>query len=155
MNEIDQMDPVSPKLVWVKYLSSAIWTLIFLVAFIVVYARWGGYWWVAIAITAVIALWQAWIIPARVRLHRWQETSDELLITRGKMWHTFTVVPYGRIQFVDVNAGPIMRSFGLKNVVLHTASSTSDATVQGLPADAADELRRRLTTRAREKMSGL
>ncbi len=152
---MSEMNPVSPKLVWVQYLSSAIWILALLAAAVVAYVRWGGYWWIAIAVVVALVAWYAWLIPARVRLHRWQETGDELLITRGKMWHTFTVVPYGRIQFVDVNAGPIMRVFGLKNVVLHTASSTSDSTVRGLPADQADDLRRRLTVQARERMSGL
>ena len=45
----------------------------------------------------------------------WLETDDELLITRGKLWHSFTVVPYGRIQFVDVTSGPIDRALGLKS----------------------------------------
>nr|WP_026196336.1 PH domain-containing protein [Corynebacterium lubricantis] len=149
------MNPVSPKLTYVNYLNTAIWILLFAAAFTFAYVRWGGWWWVGIVAVAVWTLWELWIIPARVRLHRWQETDDELLITKGKLWHVFTVVPYGRIQFVDVTAGPIMRAFGLKNVVLHTASSTSDSTVHGLPAEEADALRERLTVKARERMSGL
>ena len=49
------------------------------------------------------------------------------------MFHKATVVPYGRLQFVDVDAGPIDRMFGLATVKLHTASASTDATIPGLP----------------------
>src|SRR5699024_5463731 len=89
------------------------------------------------------------------QLMGWQETDDELLITKGRLWHRFTVVPYGRIQFVDVSSGPIARMYGLKTVKLHTASAGTDATIKGLEADTADTLRARLPDKARERMSGL
>ena len=95
------------------------------------------------------------LMTAQVKNLGWQETADELLVTRGKIWHTFTVVPYGRIQFVDVTAGPVERAMGLKKVKLHTASPSSDATIPGLPAVDADALRERLAIKARERMSGL
>ena len=96
-----------------------------------------------------------WLIPAQVRNMGWLETDDELLITRGKLWYTFTVVPYGRIQFVDVTSGPIDRALGLKKLQLHTASASTDATIKGLEAPLADALRTRLAHQARERMSGL
>ena len=99
--------------------------------------------------------WMLWLIPAQASRMGWLETEDDLLITKGRLWHTFTVVPYGRIQFVDVTAGPVWRAFSMKNLTLHTASSTSDSKVRALPAEVADELRDRLADRARERMSGL
>ena len=81
--------------------------------------------------------------------------SNELLISKGKINQTFTVVPYGRIQFVDVTAGPFTRPLGLKSVSLHTASASTDATIPGLAAADADALRERLAVGARERMSGL
>lgn len=71
------------------------------------------------------------------------------------MWHTLTVIPYGRIQFVDVNTGPVMRMLGLKKLVVNTASVSSVTTLPGLPAHDADALRDRLVVKAREQMSGL
>ena len=56
---------------------------------------------------------------------------------------------------MDVSAGPIDKLFGLKNVKLHTASSSSDSDVPGLEAADADALRQRLSEKARERMSGL
>lgn len=149
------MHPVSRKLATVRLISLAIWiTLLFIASGVAVYFG-GRWWWGAVAAVAALALWLAWLIPAQVRNLGWLETEDELLVTKGKLWHTFTVVPYGRIQFVDVTAGPIQRMFGLKSLHLHTASSSSDATVKGLEAEVADALRERLAVKARERMSGL
>ncbi len=38
-----------------------------------------------------------------------------------------SVVPYGRMQYVDVTAGPLDRRLGLATVVLHTAAAATDA----------------------------
>ena len=65
------------------------------------------------------------------------------------------MVPYGRIQYVDVTQGPFQRLFGLKVVDVKTASASTDASIPGLPAEEADALRDRLAERARERMSGL
>ena len=66
-----------------------------------------------------------------------------------------TVVPYGRMQLVDVKAGPIARSFGLVSVKLHTAAATSDAQVRGLTPDEAGALRDRLTALGEARAAGL
>lgn len=149
------MNPVSPKLVKVRYLARLPFVGIVLIASVVAALLLTKWMYLAVALFAAEFLWLLWLIPAQVKKLGWQETEDELLLTKGKIWHTFTVVPYGRIQFVDVKAGPIERAFGLKHLELHTASSTSDATVRGLEADVADALRERLAERARERMSGL
>ena len=63
--------------------------------------------------------------------------------------------PYGRLQFVDVKAGPIDRAFGLVSVQLHTASATSDAAIPGLSPDVAAELRDRLAAKGEQRSAGL
>ena len=149
------MNPVSPKLTKARYITNLSWDIILAaVAAAAAYFFWDWLYWVAGAFV-VWALYELWLIPAQVKNLGWQETADELLVTRGKIWHTFTVVPYGRIQFVDVTAGPVERAMGLKKVKLHTASPSSDATIPGLPAVDADALRERLAIKARERLSGL
>ena len=104
---------------------------------------------------AVYFVWQYFLIPFQVRNMGWLETEEDLVLSKGKMWHTMTVVPYGRVQFVDVTSGPISRALGLKKLEVNTASTTSDASLPGLPAADADALRDRLAVKARERMSGL
>ena len=149
------MNPVSPSLTKARYITNLSWDIILAaLAAAASYFWWDWLYWVAGALI-VWALYELWLIPAQVKNLGWQETADELLVTRGKIWHTFTVVPYGRIQFVDVTAGPVERAMGLKKVKLHTASPSSDATIPGLLAADADALRERLAVKARERMSGL
>ncbi|MCL8494425.1 PH domain-containing protein [Corynebacterium sp. B5-R-101] len=149
------MNPVSPSLTKARYITNLSWDIILAaLAAVAAYFWWDWLYWVAGAFL-VWALYELWLIPAQVKNLGWQETADELLVTRGKIWHTFTVVPYGRIQFVDVTAGPVERAMGLKKVKLHTASPSSDATIPGLLAADADALRERLAVKARERMSGL
>lgn len=149
------MNPVSPKLTTARYIGRLPWLVIPVMVFSGLALWLSQWWWIGAGTALVLTLWQLWLIPRQVELLGWQETADELLITKGKLWHTFTVVPYGRIQFVDVTAGPIERSLGMKTLKLHTASATSDSTVQGLPAEEADALRDRLAEKARARMSGL
>lgn len=147
--------PVSNNLVKARYVATLPWCVLLCVASIVS-AVWLSWWfYIAAGFFAFLGLWLLWLIPLQVKNLGWLETEDELLISKGKYWHNFTVVPYGRIQFVDVTAGPIAKLFGLKTVELHTASSTSDSEIQGLPATEADALRDRLAVKARERMSGL
>ncbi|APT06660.1 hypothetical protein BSP99_03730 [Corynebacterium glutamicum] len=149
------MNPVSPKLTTARYLTRIPWLLISAIVFGVLGVFVSSWFYAGVIVVAVILIWQLWLIPQQVKRLGWLETSDELLITKGKLWHTFTVVPYGRIQFVDVTAGPLERAFGMKQVQLHTASASSDSTIQGLPAAEADALRECLAVKARERMSGL
>ncbi|MDU0478787.1 PH domain-containing protein [Staphylococcus chromogenes] len=150
-----QLNPADPAYVKVRYLGELTRIAILAVAFAVAAVAFVPWLYIGTALCVAWLLWWLWLVPAQVKNLGWLETENELLLTKGKLWHTFTVVPYGRIQFVDVKAGPIERAFGLKHVELHTASSTSDSKVRGLKGDVADALRERLAEKARERMSGL
>ncbi|QYH20200.1 PH domain-containing protein [Corynebacterium aquatimens] len=150
------MHRVSPKLMVPRFISALIWAAIVLGGIGYAYSRWGWTWllW-ALGAATVLIVWNLVLIPFRVRNLGYLETDDELLLSKGKMWHTMTAIPYGRIQFVDVESGPIARALGLKKLEIHTASTTSNSDLPGLPAAEADALRDRLAAKARERMSGL
>jgi membrane protein YdbS with pleckstrin-like domain len=77
------------------------------------------------------------------------------MVTRGVVFRQLVVVPYGRMQFVDVTAGPLDRRFGLATVQLHTAAAATDAQIPGLePAEAA-RLRDRLAARGEAHSAGI
>lgn len=149
------MNPVSPNLTKARYIGWLPWAVGPALALAVVAILWWPWAWIGAGVFLTLTLWLAWLIPAQVELMGWEETGDELLIKKGKLWHSLTVVPYGRIQFVDVSSGPITRRLGMKTIELHTASSSSDSSIPGLPAETADSLRDRLAEKARERMSGL
>ncbi len=91
----------------------------------------------------------------RVRAWGFAERADDLLVKRGVMFRRMSVIPYGRMQYVEVTAGPLERSFGLATVQMHTAAAASDARVPGLPAAEAARLRDQLTTRGESQATGL
>jgi uncharacterized protein len=107
-------------------------------------------------IVGVAVLAWAWFAVGRnYRSWGYVERADDLLVTHGALFRTLTVVPYGRMQLVDVKAGPIERTFGLVNVKLHTAAATTDAKVCGLTPPVAGQLRDRLTARGETHAAGL
>lgn len=93
----------------------------------------------------------------RRRFHAWgyAEREDDLLVRRGVMFSRLSVVPYGRMQFVDVTAGPLERSFGLATVRMHTAAAASDARIPGLEQAEAERLRDRLAELGEAQAAGI
>ncbi|MBG9332501.1 PH domain-containing protein [Corynebacterium belfantii] len=149
------MNAVSPKLVKARYCAVVPFLVVSILGSAASAVFLWSWMWIVAGVWAAILGWAVWLIPAQVRRIGWREDTDELLITKGKLWRTLTVVPYGRLQFVDVQEGPIARRCGLAEVEIHTASSTSDASIAGLPVADAYALRQRLTDKARERLSGL
>jgi hypothetical protein len=95
------------------------------------------------------------LLQRRVGAWGYLEREDDLLVRRGLMVHRLSVVPYGRMQFVDVTAGPIERSFGLATVRLHTAAAATDARIPGLEAAEAARLRDQLAALGEANAAGL
>ena len=114
-------------------------------------------WWlVAYAVLAVAVLaWVWWLIGRRVRSFGYAERDDDLLVVSGILIRRLVIVPYGRMQMVDLRAGPIDRWLGISTVQLHTAAATTDATIPGLVPSEAAALRDRLAARGEERTAGL
>ena len=95
------------------------------------------------------------LLQRRVGAWGYLEREDDLLIRRGLLVRRLSVVPYGRMQFIDVIAGPVERSLGLATVRLHTAAAATDARIPGLAADEAARLRDRLAELGEADAAGL
>jgi membrane protein YdbS with pleckstrin-like domain len=111
--------------------------------------------WIGLGVAAVVFVWLWWLIGRRVRSFGYAERADDLLVTSGIMFRRLVIVPYGRMQLVDVKAGPIDRILGVTTVQLHTAAATTDASIPGLEPDNAAALRDRLARRGEERTAGL
>ncbi|MGW1289247.1 PH domain-containing protein [Streptomyces sp. NPDC002586] len=101
------------------------------------------------------AAWSWRLLERNWRSWRYAERADDLLISRGVLWREETVVPYGRMQMVEVTSGPVERRFGLATVELHTAAAATDATIPGLDPAEAERLRDRLTELGEARSAGL
>ena len=78
----------------------------------------------------------------------WRAHDDALQVRHGVVAQHTSLVPYHRIQQIDVRRGPLERLLGLSTLILRTASATSDATVPGIAEEHAEALRLALLTRA-------
>lgn len=114
-------------------------------------------WWTGLILGAVVALslWMTWLVFRQVPAIGYFEREEDLLVVRGIMFKSLVVVPYGRMQQVDVEVGPLDRRFGIAKVTLHTASVGTDAVLPGLPSDEAARLRDRLASRGESRLAGL
>ncbi|MEY9993259.1 membrane protein YdbS with pleckstrin-like domain [Streptomyces sp. V4I8] len=112
--------------------------------------------WAAFALLPLALTAWGWVMLGRNwRSWRYAERADDLLISRGVLWREETVVPYGRMQLVEVTSGPVERHFGLASVQLHTAAAATDATIPGLDPAEAERLRDRLTELGEARSAGL
>jgi hypothetical protein len=108
----------------------------------------------ALGILTVAALaW--WGIGRNARRWGYAELDEDLYVTRGALFRRLVVVPYGRMQYVDVQAGPLDRAYGIARIQLHTASPGTSAQIPGLPAEEASRLRDRLTSLGEAQAAGL
>ncbi|MGF7235996.1 MAG: PH domain-containing protein [Frankia sp.] len=96
-----------------------------------------------------------WFVARRVGAWAYLERADDLLVRRGVMVRRLSVVPYGRMQFVDVTAGPFERPFGLATVRMHTAAAATDARIPGLAGPDAARLRDQLAQLGEAQAAGL
>lgn len=103
----------------------------------------------------VLLVWAWWLIGRRVRSFGYAERADDLLVTSGIMFRRLVIVPYGRMQLVDITAGPLDRALGVATVQLHTAAASTNATIPGLPPTEAAGLRDRLATQGEQRSAGL
>jgi membrane protein YdbS with pleckstrin-like domain len=111
-------------------------------------------WMVAAALDLVIVVRLA-LVPRSLRSWGYAERADDLLVRHGLLIRRLSIVPYGRMQFVDVTAGPLERLLGLATVQLHTAAAASDARIPGLTAAEAARLRDRLAALGEARAEGL
>jgi uncharacterized protein len=116
-------------------------------------AAWGAL--LGAGVVLALGVIAEWIARRRVHAWRYAEREDDLLVQRGLLFSRLSVVPYGRMQFIDVTAGPFERSFGLATVRMHTAAAASDARIPGLSGAEAARLRDRLAELGEAQAAGL
>ena len=92
---------------------------------------------------ALVAVLWAWVLPQRrFRRKGFDMGEDRLRIVSGFLFHRDIVVPFGRVQHLDVLAGPVERPFSLAKLVLHTAGTHNfSVSLPGLKHDEAVAMR--------------
>jgi uncharacterized protein len=94
-------------------------------------------------LTPLLALIVIVVAPGRIYRRLGYRLTDRLLqVVRGWVFHTDTMVPFVRVQHIDVTRGPIDKLFGTATLVVHTAGThNSIVTLPGLSPATAAQLR--------------
>ncbi|WP_205325609.1 PH domain-containing protein [Glycomyces sp. YM15] len=152
-----EWQPMSPKLRTVWMLRSLLNVLILAVVAAVpltIWLGWEGLLW-ALGGYVLLAGLRVLTVVRTVRTWGYAERDQDLLVRHGLLTRRLSIVPYGRIQLIDLSAGPIERMFGLTSVQVRTAALGSNTEVPGLDPMVAAALRDRLAVRAAEVREGL
>jgi uncharacterized protein len=156
--------PVSPRLVQAKYVGEVIGTVVTAAVLaiplvLMLTGVWPGYpAWLAWGLPIVVVVWglvDMILIPRRVRAMGYAEREDDFLFKSGLWFRRVLAVPYGRLQYLDVKEGPVQRHFGIRSLELQTASASTNATIEGIPAEDSERLRDQLMARGQARLAGL
>ncbi len=102
----------------------------------------------------IAALLVIYLPMKRYRSRGYHISDDRLRVVKGVMFHADTVVPFSRVQHLDVEQNPLERMFGIARLILHTAGThNSSVTLPGLAH--ADAVAMREEIRAHVKRESL
>ncbi len=105
----------------------------------------------ALGALAGVAAFTILFLPSR-RFQRWgyQLTAEQLRVVRGYWFHVDTIVPFVRVQHIDVSRGPLERAFGVATLTVHTAGThNSVVDLPGLVPEEAAAMRDAIRARIR------
>jgi len=154
--DVSEWRRVSPKYVWVDLVGMLIAAIIVVGATSLpaVFTH-NLYLFTIPASLAIIFIIALALTPRRVRAIGYQLRSDDLLFRKGLMFQRFVSVPYGRMQLVDINRGPLDRALGLSELKFVTAAAATGVVIPGLPEADAETLRDELVALAESRRAGL
>ncbi|WP_340588142.1 PH domain-containing protein [Erythrobacter alti] len=91
----------------------------------------------------ILAILLIIVLPMkRYRSRGYNMAGDRLRVVKGVLFHSDTVVPFSRVQHLDVEQGPLERAFGISRLILHTAGThNASVTLPGLAFDNAKAMR--------------
>ena len=153
------MNPLHPRHLTLLRIHYAIGALVLLVLLVIGdfalarQVRWWPFGWGSGA-GALLLIVAVILMPGR-RYRAWGFAAgeDELTVQHGLMIRSVTIVPFGRVQHIDVAQGPIQRMLGLATLVLNTAGTRGAAVrLPGLLHAQAEEMREQIRGKIRQDL---
>jgi len=94
-------------------------------------------------LVGLIAFSAILVAPERIYRRIGYSVDGELLrVVRGWLFHSDTIVPFVRVQHIDVKRGPLDKLFGTATLVVHTAGThNSIVSLPGLSPERAAAIR--------------
>lgn len=147
---LTQLDPAYKSMLRVQF---AILTLVLLAAATaaeIAIPGWTG------AVWLPVILFAGWLL-IRMPMRRYAArgyslAGQRLRVVRGILFRSDTIVPFGRVQHIDVDQGPLERAFHLATLTVHTAGShNASVSLPGLAHEDALDMREEIRAAIRHK----
>ncbi|MCI2255160.1 PH domain-containing protein [Domibacillus sp. PGB-M46] len=153
---------ISPQAVKMWRLSRAIGhaAAFFLIsALLAMDAAWGWWSWIgwllygSAGFTLLSAVFTIGIEPSILqRTWRYEVSEEYVQLKHGALTRVHVLVPMAKVEYVTTNQGPVMRKYGLYNVVIGTMASSHN--IPAVPEKEAFALREQIAELAQVKDNG-
>ena len=147
--------PISPKLVTARTITLLAWLVPMVLALAAAAVILSAWLWIPAAVLVLVIAWGLWLIRRQVSAMSYLELSEDLVIRKGRVFRQVSSIPFGRLQYVDLQSGPLERALGMATLQIFTASPSTSATIPGLPIETAERMRERLMQRGEAQRAGL
>lgn len=146
----DRERELAPAIVTAWRISAALGSLLpGLIAVVLGFVFGGGWGWLVLGAVVALAGFAVVVYPRlRYGRWRWQLTDLAIELRYGVLVRVQETVPYFRIQQIDIAAGPVDRLLGLASLQVTSASASGSATLPGIAAEQAPQVRAELLVRA-------
>lgn len=143
MDDTEDLTPLDPAFKSMLRVQLALVGLVLLVAATIAEIAipgWTGVVWAPVLLVVAYALIR---VPlTRYNARGYSLAGERLRVVRGVFFRSDTVVPFGRVQHIDVGQGPLERAFGLATLTVHTAGShNASVSLPGLAQNDANAMR--------------
>ncbi len=147
------LTPLDPAYVKVLRINLALLVLPFLIgALVIEFAGLPVPGALAVPVVLVAAYLVMSLPKRRYRTRGYDLGADRLRVVKGVLFHVDTTVPFGRVQHLDVEQGPLERLYGLATLTLHTAGThNASVALPGLAHAQALEMRETIRAHVRRE----
>jgi membrane protein YdbS with pleckstrin-like domain len=158
LEEQEELTPLHPGQLWVLRISAGAVAVVLLTAVLVLDFVWRPIDAVASGIASgaaalLLGAWAVWMPQRRYRSWGYRLDEEELHIRSGLWVRSHTIVPFGRVQHIDVTQGPLERRFGVGMLILHTAGTRNSAVaLPGLGFEEAGRIRDIIRSKIRQDL---
>lgn len=107
-----------------------------------------NYIWLSAIIIGLLLLVFLLITKSVFKVKAYGIRNKDIIYKTGLIFRSTTVVPFNRVQHVEIKSGPVDRIFGLSRLKVYTAGgSQSDLVIPGLKSETAQQLKELIITK--------
>jgi uncharacterized protein len=96
----------------------------------------------AFSTTLALMAFSVWFVFASHQYYGYALREHDLLFKQGMFWQSIVMIPFNRIQHIEIHRNPVERKLNLASLKLFSAGGiAADMKVHGLPQQKASEIR--------------